>query len=146
MTIALVVVVKNTKNVMVNPLKAIVCLVICFLALHTKAQVTLNIDEKIEEKLRIKNAQIDSTKLSGYRIQIASSSSRSVTNAAKTKFKNRFPEYGDRVYSLYQQPNWKIRVGDFRREIDAQKMLKEVRAHFKLAILVTGNIRQPMIE
>ena len=144
--IVLVGVEKNTKNVMGKHLKVIIGLAICFFAFHTKAQVTLDIDEKIEEQLRIKNAQIDSTKLSGFRIQIASSSSRSVTNAAITKFKNRFSEYGDRVYSLYQQPNWKIRVGDFSREIDAQKMLKEVRVYFKLAILVSSNIKQPMIE
>lgn len=111
-----------------------------------KAQVTIKIDESINEQLRIKNALIDSTKISGYRIQIAFSTDQSNVSSSESKFKSMFPMYRDRVYKLYQQPYWKIRVGDFYREIDAQKMLSDVRVYFPNAFLVKDYVRRPKVN
>ncbi|MBT8326668.1 MAG: SPOR domain-containing protein, partial [Bacteroidia bacterium] len=66
-------------------------------------------------------------------------------NASKTKFRSSFPEYANRTYSLYQQPYWKIRVGDFYREIDAQKLLAEVRVKFPNAFVVRDYIKRPKL-
>jgi len=109
------------------------------------AQVTIKIDESINQQLRIKNARIDSTKLSGYRIQIAFNSDRSKAMSAKSKFINRFPEYSSRAYDLYQQPYWKVRVGDLYRQVDAQSLLKEIRVSFPDAFVVRDFIRRPKL-
>lgn len=140
------VVVKNIKNAMVKTLRTLVVLGLLILACATNAQVTIKIDEKINEQLRMKNASLDSNKIAGYRIQIAFSTDQKNVISSESEFKNWFPIYRDRVYKLYQQPYWKVRVGDFYREIDAQKMLKDIREHFPNAFLVKDNIRRPLIQ
>ncbi|MFT7229614.1 MAG: mRNA-degrading endonuclease RelE of RelBE toxin-antitoxin system [Bacteroidia bacterium] len=146
MTTALVVVAKNSRNAMVKTYKYLVVLVFLCSAHALQAQVTLAIDEKINENLRMKNAQIDSTKISGYRIQIAFNSNKSDVSSSESQFKSIFPKYSDRVYTLYQQPYWKIRVGDYYREIDAMFLLDEIRNQFPNAFLVKDYINRPKID
>lgn len=131
---------------MVKMYKYFVVLVFLCSVHAMKAQVTLDIDEKINENLRMKNAKIDSTKISGYRIQIAFSSDKSDVSISESKFISIFPDYSDRVYALYQQPYWKIRVGDYYREVDAIYMLDEIREHFPNAFLVKDYINRPKID
>jgi hypothetical protein len=110
------------------------------------AQVNIHIDEKVNEELRMKNGSIDTTKISGYRIQIAFSSQQSVVKAAQSKFRERFPELYSRTYINYQQPYWKLRVDDFYREIDAQEMLIKIRKYFPDAFIVKDNINSPRLD
>ena len=131
---------------MVKTYKYFIAFLLLCSAFSIQAQVTLDIDEKINENLRMKNAQIDTTKISGYRIQIAFSTDKSVVTSSESKFVTTFPNYSDRVYSLYQQPYWKIRVGNFYREVDALYMLDEIREHFSNAFLVKDYILRPHIE
>ena len=53
------------------------------------------------------------------------------------------PEYAGQVYKLYQRPSWKIRVGNFYREIDAQELLQAVREFFPEAFVVSDKIELP---
>jgi hypothetical protein len=132
---------------MVKNLKLFISLVLLVVVgLAASAQVTLDVDEKINEKLRMKNASIDSTKIPGFRIQIEFSTDRNIALSAEAKFKRLFPEYGSRTAILYQQPSWKVRIGDYYREIDAQQMLKEVRLYFPDAFIVKDYIRRPFID
>lgn len=140
---ALVEVVKNIKNVMGKTLKNLMLCLVATIAYQANAQVTVDVDESIERNLRMKNARIDTTKMTGYRVQIAYSSDGGVANSAASKFKSKFPEHADRVYTLYQQPSYKIRVGDFKREIEAQSLLNEVRIYFSEAFVVKDYIRTP---
>ncbi|MFB1003862.1 MAG: SPOR domain-containing protein [Bacteroidia bacterium] len=131
---------------MVKTLRILVLLCLITIACATNAQITIKIDEKINEQLRMKNASIDTTKIAGYRIQIAFSTDHNNVISSESEFKNWFPMFRNRVYTLYQQPYWKVRVGDYYREIDAQKMLKDVREHFPNAFLVKDNIRRPLVQ
>jgi hypothetical protein len=146
MMTVLVVVVRNLRNAMEKMHKLLV--VLCFMcATHISvAQVSVDIDQKIEENLRMKNASMDSLKVSGYRIQIAFSTSQSVVMDARAKFQRLFPDYYSRTYPLYQQPYWKMRVADFYREVDAIAMLDDIRVYFPNALLVRDYIRRPLIE
>lgn len=145
MILALVEVEKNIRNAMVNQFK-IILFVFGFIGISqvSLAQVTLKIDETINEELRMKNAKIDTTKVSGYRIQIAFSSNMSEASGGKNSFDSKFPKVGS--YLLYQQPYWKVRVGNFYREIDAQKLLDEIRIYFPDAFIVRDNIHRPFVQ
>lgn len=131
---------------MVKLLKYSILTALLAFAITAQAQVAIDIDEKINEKLRIKNASIDSTKTSGYRIQIAFSTDKSVATAAAIKFKSKFPQYAGRVYTIYQQPYWKVRVCDYYRQIDAIDTLNEVLIYFPKAYLVRDYVKRPIIE
>lgn len=143
MSLVLVVVEKNTRNAMGKTLKKLMLCILATVTYEAQAQVTVDIDQSIERKLTMKNAQIDTNKISGFRIQIAFDSDGGVTSKASNKFKSKFPEYSDRVYNLYQQPSYKVRVGDFAREIEAQSLLAEVREYFPNAFIVKDYIRTP---
>lgn len=144
--IVLVVVAKNIRNAMVKKVKYTLLVCLSLFACMSYGQVTIKIDENINEQLRIKNASIDTTKITGYRIQIAFFTDRNQARISENKFTVEFADYNVRTYSLYQQPYWKIRVGDYYHEIDAQQLLVDVRRIFPEAIVVKDYISRPPLK
>ena len=55
----------------------------------------------------------------GYRIQIMYANNRDETNLAKTKFYQLFPAV--RAYVIYEQPYYKLRVGNFKNKLQLTK-------------------------
>ena len=139
-----VVVVRNTKNAMVKTIRHIVTVVFALYLFPSFGQVTVHIDQGIEERLTIKNAKIDTNSVNGFRIQLAFHTDRSKVIEVSDKFLDNFPEI-THTYTIYQQPYWKLRVGNFYREIDALYMLKEIRELFPDAFIVPDFIKRPAI-
>ena len=138
-------VVRNTKNAMVKIVKYLGSLVLCLFITSSYGQVTTLNNQKIDEQVIIKNASVDTTKISGYRIQLAFNTDRSFVENIKIKYTNYYPESKE-TYTIYQQPYWKLRVGNFYREIDALATLKQIREFFPNAFIVPDNIKRPLIE
>ena len=138
-------VVKNTKNAMVKIVKYLGSIVLCLFINSSYGQVTILNNQKIDEQVIIKNASVDTTKISGYRIQLAFNTDRSFVENIKTKYANYYPK-NEQTYTIYQQPYWKLRVGNFYREIDALATLKQIREFFPNAFIVPDNIKRPLIE
>ena len=138
-------VVRNTKNAMVKIVKYLGSLVLCLFITSSYGQVTTLNNQKIDEQVIIKNASVDTTKISGYRIQLAFNTDRSFVENIKTKYANYYPK-NEQTYTIYQQPYWKLRVGNFYREIDALANLKQIREFFPNAFIVPDNIKRPLIE
>lgn len=97
------------------------------------------------------NAPVDTRKkvmkhgrqVSGFRIQVyRGGSTREAKQQAQSmgnKLKNKFP--GQPVYTHFFSPNWTVRMGNFKTQEEAVKMLKQVRsAGFGSATLVRGPI------
>ncbi len=61
----------------------------------------------------------------GFRVQIFSGNDRKAAYAEQSKFKAIYPTVG--AYVSYEQPNYKIRVGDFRTRIEAEKFMYKLR-------------------
>lgn len=102
-------------------------------------------DFKIKE-LMAKHIEVNSkSSIKGYRIKIHSSPDRSKASEIKAKFRERFPDvpaYGP----IYDQPNYNIRIGDFRTKLEAYKFLKDVQEVFPAAFIVVDEIEFPKIE
>jgi len=145
MTIVPVEVERSIKNVMVKIIRVILFFGIAIKAEKAFTQVTIENNDEIERLLIMKNAAVDTNKIAGYRIQLGFNTDRSFVNEIKTKFIQLFPEEMQ-VYSLYQQPYWKFRVGNFYREIDAIKTLNNIRIYFPDAFIVPDNIKRPTIS
>lgn len=66
----------------------------------------------------------------GYRIQVFSDNNpKTAHNAAlarKRTIQARFPQWN--AYVMYKAPTWRVRVGDFRTQEEAQAALREIRA------------------
>jgi hypothetical protein len=83
--------------------------------------------------------------MSGYRIQIYSSSNRNAreeSNKARAEFINKFPNIVS--YQLYVSPGYfKIRVGDFRSKTEAIRTFMEVSREFPDAYIVPDFVNFP---
>ena len=62
----------------------------------------------------------------------------------KAKFLSQFPDVA--AYEKYDQPNFNIRVGDFRTKLEAYRLLKELQQEFPSAFIVQDEIELPELE
>ncbi len=78
-------------------------------------------------------------KSEGYRVQIYFGGDKTKAREAKSRF---LSQHSDelRAYEIYEAPNFKIRVGDFRTKLEAYRFLKEVRSDFPSAFIVESEI------
>jgi hypothetical protein len=84
--------------------------------------------------------------MEGFRIQIFFDSGNSSKQAAmnvKRNFENRFPDI--ETYISFEEPNYKIRVGNFRTKLDAEGCLKKIAAQYPNAFVVPDFIEFPKI-
>ncbi|MBD3749042.1 MAG: SPOR domain-containing protein [Sphingobacteriales bacterium] len=66
--------------------------------------------------------------MNGYRVQIFFGTDRKEAYAQQAKFKSLYPELD--TYLSYTQPNYRVKIGDFRTRAQAQKMMNELRSNF----------------
>lgn len=75
----------------------------------------------------------------GYRFQIMYSATREETNMAKTKFYQSFPHI--RAYVEYEQPYYKLKVGDFRNKLQLTKNFGLITAVYPSAFTVRDDVK-----
>lgn len=75
----------------------------------------------------------------GYRVQVYFGSERSKAMEFRTELMRLFPDMG--AYLLYHQPNFKVRVGDFRTRLEAAGFLQKISEHFKGAFIVPDDVK-----
>ena len=103
-------------------------------------------DKKVNE-LVLKHVLINEAKrgtIKGYRVQIHFGPERAKALEVKSKFNTQYHEVAS--YLDYQQPYYKIRVGDFRTKLEAYKLLQEISGDFPGAFIVTDDIELPKID
>lgn len=105
--------------------------------------VKIHQDKKID-KLLFKHIQINESYpwTDGYRVQLFSVSganSRDKANRFKAEFLIKNPKAI--VYVVYQAPYYKVRVGDFRTEINALSYLQEIKKKYPAGFVVKDQIR-----
>ena len=72
----------------------------------------------------------------GFRIQVASLSGTASKNRAfemKERLKDSYPEV--EAYVVYDEPNFKVKVGDFRTRLEAYLFLQKMRADYPGTII-----------
>lgn len=81
--------------------------------------------------------------ISGYRIQLFSGNERNNANNLKTKFLKLYPNQV--AYLTYQQPYFKIRVGDFRTKLEAKLFYNKIKNDFEECIIIADKINLPKL-
>ena len=82
----------------------------------------------------------------GYRIQVASLSGTSSKNRAfemKERIREAYP--GVEAYVVFDEPNFKVKVGDFRTRLDAFVFLQQIRTDFP-GTIIRDNIYPTQID
>jgi hypothetical protein len=77
----------------------------------------------------------------GYRVQIYFGVNRPKASEVKLDFAGRFPDVS--AYLTYQQPNYKVRVGDFRNRYEALRFLKSIEGLYPTVFVVPDEVRLP---
>jgi hypothetical protein len=74
----------------------------------------------------------------GYRIQVASSNDRNEVFTVKTKIYRLYPEL--KPYLIYQPPNYKLKVGNFRTPEEADPYLQKLLQNFPSGVYLVPDI------
>jgi len=110
-----------------------------------KARLTVSNDAYLDTAIQ-KN--IDKNRIAnvidGYRIQLFSGAERNNANALKTKFLKLYPETP--AYLIYQQPYFKLRVGDYRTKIETQQIFYKLQDDFGQVIIIPDKINLPKLD
>lgn len=80
----------------------------------------------------------------GYRVQIYYGSDRKEAFAEQAKFKASYPKLN--TYITYKEPNYYLRVGDYRTRLEAQKFLNELRPSYPTLFIFREKINAPILE
>jgi hypothetical protein len=80
----------------------------------------------------------------GYRVQVFYGSDRRETFNEQAKFKSAYPKINS--YIIYKEPNYYLRVGDFRSRLEAQRMLNELRSMFTTLFIFREKINAPSLD
>ena len=80
----------------------------------------------------------------GFRIQIYFGGVRQKASEVKLDFNSRYPDIP--AYLSYQQPNFKVRVGDYRNRYEAQNFLKEIEGLYPTFFIVPDEVKLPPLK
>jgi hypothetical protein len=82
----------------------------------------------------------------GYRVQIFYESGNYSKNKAlgvKAKFYSLYPDVP--AYIVYQEPYYRVRVGNFRNKLEANAFKEAIKKEFPEAYVIRDNIDLPMV-
>lgn len=77
----------------------------------------------------------------GYRVQFFISPKRNEIYAKQAAFNELYPDL--RTYIIYREPNYKLKAGDFRTRLEAQKLMRDIRPQFPTLFLLSEKINLP---
>lgn len=98
---------------------------------------------KIEDFVRAGEDSVEGVKIDGYRVLIFFDMSKSVAEQQKAYFMSMYNQH--KAYVDYMAPNYRVRVGNFRTELEAEKLKQEILPLFPTAIVVADKIQLPSL-
>lgn len=107
-------------------------------------KISLIQDHRIDELLSRSIENNSKTLVKGYRVKIHFGADKNKAKEVKAKFMTQFPSV--EAYEKYDQPNFNIRVGNFRTKLEAYKFLKQIQSEFPTAFIVQDDIEFPELE
>jgi hypothetical protein len=117
---------------------------------HNKEQGHIQViqDDRVD-LLVSKHIQINQNRrgMEGYRIQIffdSGNNSKTKAQSIYEGFKAKYPDIG--AYLSFKSPNYKVRIGDFRTRLDAQRFLNDILDEYPNAWIIADMINLPKVE
>lgn len=124
---------------------------ISFAFAQTRGEVEVIKDPRIDTLIahrliasKSSSGRVGSSSGWGYRVQFFISSNRNEIYAKQAEFNQMHPDF--RTYIIYQEPNYKIKAGDFRTRLEAQKLMYELRSQFPTLFLISEKINLSKLE
>ena len=122
---------------------------LCLLSLCSFSQnegyVILEQDQRIEQLIqRQRDIHAADSTIDGFRIQIFMESGNDAVEMASVtmeEFKEKYPEIP--IYLVFGQPYYRLRVGDFRTRLEAEKAFQKLSREYKKAFVTSDRIQLP---
>jgi len=111
-----------------------------------KGAVKVIKDERLDQVTEFIGRQSESitgSLIDGYRIQIFFNESRNIAQSQKAGFMNSHSEH--KAYIDYLAPNYRIRVGNFRTKLQAEKFKQELINVYPTCIILKNKIELPVL-
>ena len=131
-------------------MKYILFIILFFSSLQLFAQGNIELiqDQRVDRLVK-KHIDFNDSKegMDGYKIQIyfdSGNGSKSKAYGQKARFLAKYPDV--EADMIFQEPNYKVRVGNFRTRMEAQGFLNEIKGDFESAFIVIDIINLPDID
>lgn len=85
-----------------------------------------------------------SPQITGYRVQLFFDSDRKLVDEARSKFIAAYPKVDS--YIVFTAPNYVLKVGDFRTELEAERIKDNLFVNFPTSFIVKELINLPRID
>lgn len=126
-------------------LTTLLCVVSMCCFSQNEGYVIIGQDQRIEELIQKQKEihSIDNT-IDGFRVQIFMESGNDAVehaNAVMEEFKVNYPDIP--IYLVFGQPYYRLRVGDFRTRLEAEKMFQTLSQEYKKAFVTSDRIQLP---
>ena len=109
-------------------------------AQQLQGQISIQADERIEQQI----AKKASKQINGYRLQICFDSDKVIIDEARNRFISIYPKID--TYVTFEAPNFNLMVGDFRTQLEAEKIQEEISGQFTIVIIHKTLIHLPRID
>lgn len=123
--------------------KLILITALAFISCFGTAQVTIVKDSRIDDLVKAQG-QSATPEITGYRLQLAFDSNKSFIDDARSKFAAQFPKVD--TYVEFVAPHYFLKVGDFRTQLEAEKVKAASSQQFPTCFVVKEKINLPRID
>ena len=134
-------------------MKRILCLIIFVASVsfgfaQSRGSLHVDQDSRIQSLIAKQRSlyTVDSS-YNGYRIHIfmeIGNEALDHAKAVKAQFERAFPDIP--IYLTYVEPHFRLRDGDFRNRVEAEKCLRKIKPRFKEAFVTQDKIFKPRID
>jgi hypothetical protein len=112
----------------------------------SQAQVAVNAPEQLNNLVakHIVANKANAGKLMGFCVQIcfeSGSNSRERAEKYRIAFLSKYPKYS--AYLTFKEPNFRVRVGDFRTRSEARGFREKILADFPQSFVVKDEVKYP---
>lgn len=142
--IAVILSVKNRKMIIQNLTLLSLVLSCISLSAQSKGKLTVVVQPEIEklQKTYIRHSEKEAS-LEGYRVQIYNGKKEACLKV-RSEFLRKYPNVSP--YTLYESPEYRVQVGDFRTRLEAEKFLRKIIHEFRGSFVLKTKIKLPELE
>ena len=130
---------------------AFLSLVLITLSYTSTAQETGNIeihaDPRIDALVKKQgsiNPGANSPQISGFRVQLMFDPDKKTIDDARSRFTATYPNVD--TYVMFNAPNFFLKVGDFRTQLEAEKLKDQVNSDFPTCFIIKEQVNLPRID
>lgn len=117
------------------------------LSFAQEGEVTITKDPRVDKLVKKQGEVVppaNQPQITGYRLQIMFDSDKQKIDQARVQFLSKYNKI--EAYVTYSAPNYFLRVGDFRTELEAEKIKAELEQQFPTCFVIKEKINLPKIS